>query len=153
MEDRAKIKINDNINLRHKLYMDYCLASKMQIAKWSIDLAKHILVLANSDDINKDIIQEAIEINLLWQNNDAKVNEVRQASLRIHKLARESKDEPLSSILRVVGHSIATGHMKEHGMVASDYAIKCINLAFPNDNKAVIKEREWQIKRLLSYIK
>ena len=30
-------------------------------------------------------------------------------------------------------------------MVASDYAIKLINLAYPDDLSAVQKERQWQL--------
>jgi hypothetical protein len=47
--------------------------------------------------------------------------------------------------LRVIGHAVATAHMKEHALVASDYAIKLINLAYPDDLAAVQKERQWQL--------
>ena len=35
--------------------------------------------------------------------------------------------------------------MKEHAMVASDYAIKLINLAYRDDLAVVQKERQWQL--------
>lgn len=52
------------------------------------------------------------------------------------------------TVLRVVGQAVATGHMREHAMVSSDYAVKVINLLFPNDINAVRQERFWQIEHL-----
>jgi hypothetical protein len=40
--------------------------------------------------------------------------------------------------------------MKEHAMVASDYAIKVINLLYPNKKEKVTEERLWQIKLMQS---
>lgn len=49
--------------------------------------------------------------------------------------------------LRVAGQAVALDHMKERAMAASDYAIKVINLMYPNDMDAVIQECHWQIQR------
>jgi hypothetical protein len=38
--------------------------------------------------------------------------------------------------------------MREQAMVASDYAVKAINIKFPNDKEAVTRERYWQIETL-----
>jgi len=50
--------------------------------------------------------------------------------------------------LRVTGQAVAVGHMKEHAMVASDYAIKVMNLMFPGNTEAVTIERNWQLTML-----
>ena len=50
--------------------------------------------------------------------------------------------------MRVCGHAVATGHMKEHAMVASDYAVRVIDLLHPDKMDEVRKERLWQIDRL-----
>lgn len=52
--------------------------------------------------------------------------------------------------LRAVGQAVAAGHMREHAMVSSDYAVRVINLLFPNDLAAVRRERMWQIECLKS---
>lgn len=54
------------------------------------------------------------------------MHDVRQAGFAVHKLARQAPDELTTAVLRVVGQAIGTGHMPEHAMVASDYAIKVI---------------------------
>ena len=38
--------------------------------------------------------------------------------------------------------------MPEHAMVASDYAIKVINLLYPSDRAAITRERQWQIQAM-----
>jgi hypothetical protein len=63
------------------------------------------------------------------------MHDVRQAGFKIHKLARESEDELIQIALRVAGQSIATAHMEEHAMLASDYAVKVINLLYPNKKR------------------
>ncbi|MDE6242015.1 MAG: hypothetical protein K2M08_06330 [Anaeroplasmataceae bacterium] len=47
-----------------------------------------------------------------------------------------------------IGHAVASGHMKEHSMVASDYAIKVIDLMYDNDLEKVTEERLWQLEKL-----
>lgn len=43
--------------------------------------------------------------------------------------------------------------MRGHAMVATDYAIKTINIAFNNDMKKVTEERKWQLNELNKYVK
>ena len=73
-----------------------------------------------------------------------------KAGFKIHQLAKSSQDIVTQTALRVVGQAVATGHMREHAMVSSDYAVKVINVLFPDDINAVRQERLWQIERLKS---
>lgn len=38
--------------------------------------------------------------------------------------------------------------MREHAMVCSDYAIKTIQLAFPDQINKITQERQWQLDEL-----
>ncbi|MBQ3273407.1 MAG: hypothetical protein IJH44_09260 [Solobacterium sp.] len=89
-----------------------------------------------------DIIREGFPINEQRQNDNARMHDVRQASFEIHRLAKASEDIVVSSALR------AAGHMRQHAMVASDYAVKVINLLYPDNMDAVRQERLWQINKL-----
>lgn len=80
------------------------------------------------------------------------MHDVRQAGFEIHRLAREYEDKIIQNALRVVGQAVSTGHMKEHAMVASDYAIKVVNLMYPNDINKATEERLWQINILNSIL-
>jgi len=93
-------------------------------------------------------IVEGFKINELWQEGKARMHDVRQGGFRIHKIARECDSEIKETSLRVAGHAVASGHMKEYAMVASDYAVKVIGLINQNDMDAITSEREWQLNEL-----
>ena len=148
MSTRVKIKISDNTELRAELDVIYEKKTQVQLARWAISLAKHVLVAVNYDYKNCETIQEGFTVNEKWQIGEARMFDVRQAGFKVHKLAKECPDPVIQAALRVVGQAVGTGHMKEHAMVASDYAIKAINLKYPEDMEAVTEERKWQITAL-----
>ena len=80
-----------------------------------------------------------------WKKGEARMYDVRKAGIKIHRLVKACPDLMTQAALRVGGQAVSTGHMKEHAMVASDYAVKVMNLMFPNDIDSVTKERERQI--------
>ncbi len=94
------------------------------------------------------IIKAGYDVNESWQKGNARIHDVRQAGFKIHQLAKSSQDIVAQTALRVVGQAVVTGHMREHAMVSSDYAVKVINLLFPNDINAVRQERFWQLEQL-----
>lgn len=73
-------------------------------------------------------------VNELWQVGKTRMHDVRQAGFKIHTLARECEGEIKKTALRVAGQAVGSGHMREHAMVASDYAIKTIDLTSSNDS-------------------
>jgi hypothetical protein len=148
MPTRVKIKINDNAELRSKLDTNYEIKSQVQMAQWAIKLTKHILEFINYDYKNCEVIQEGFIINESWQKGEARMHDVRQAGFKIHKIAKKCPDLLTQAALRVTGQAVAVGHMKEHAMVASDYAIKVMNLMFPGNTEAVTIERNWQLTML-----
>ena len=148
MASKVKIKIKDLVELREQLDCIYESKSQIQLAQWALNLAKHILELVNYEYKTDTVIQDGFATNEKWQIGEARMHDVRQAGFKVHKLARESTDIITQNALRVVGQAIGTGHMREHAMVASDYAVKVINLKFAEDMEAVKKEREWQIRTI-----
>lgn len=97
-------------------------------------------------NMKNPIIKAGYDVNESWQKGNARIHDVRQAGFKIHQLAKSSQDIVVQTALRVVGQAVVTGHMREHAMVSSDYAVKVINLLFPNDLNAVRQERFWQIE-------
>ena len=148
MATRTKIKIVDNIELRKILDDEYEKTSQIKLCKYALLLATHILTMIDYDDMNNPIITNGYVVNEKWQKGTVRMHDVRQAGFQIHQLAKNERDIVIQTSLRVVGQAVATGHMREHAMVASDYAIKVINLLFPNDVNAVKQERLWQIETL-----
>jgi 1,6-anhydro-N-acetylmuramate kinase len=148
MATKAKIRIKDDVKLRAEIDELYENMNKIDLAKWSLKIAKRTLRIAGVDYKNIDVIIEGFRINELWQKEEARMHDVRQVGFKIHKLAHDSDSEIQKSALRTVGQAVASGHMKEHAMVASDYAIKTIGLIRNNDIGAITKERKWQLNEL-----
>ncbi len=136
------------MELRAKIDKLYEITEQVELAKWSIKCARHILPLSKVENIEMSDIESGIGINELWQVGKASVYEVRKAGFKIHAVARSCKTEIGRNAIRTVGQAIGVGHMKEHAMVCSDYAIKTVQLAFPNDKEKITEERKWQLEAL-----
>ena len=115
-------------------------------SRYALRLAVHIMETAGYSDPHNPAITASFAVNRQWQAGAARMHDVRQAGFAVHKLARQAPDELTTAVLRVVGQAIGTGHMPEHAMVASDYAIKVINLLYPGDRAAITHERQWQVR-------
>lgn len=145
MPTKTKIKIADNAALRKVLDAEYEKRDQIQICKYALLLAEHVLNIVNYEYGENSEIAAGFAVNKQWQRGSATMHEVRQAGFKIHKTAKENGNPAIKTALRVVGQAVASGHMKEHAMVASDYAVKVINLLSPDDAEAVTRERLWQI--------
>lgn len=93
MVTKVKIKIEDNSELRLKIDKLYEKTSQIDLAKWSLLIAKHILAIAEIDYYSIDEIINGFKINELCQIGESKIHHVRQAGFKIHKSARESDSE------------------------------------------------------------
>jgi len=78
-------------------------------------------------------------------DNEINAYELRNAGFLANTLAHKSTNDLSKFASRVFAQAIATGHMRGHAIVSSDYSIKVINLLFPNDDDSIAKEREKQI--------
>lgn len=145
---KLKIKISDDPISRKILDAEYKVSSRIEVCKYSLLLARHILELVGYQDLDNEIIKEGFLINERWQEKKARMYDVRQIGFKIHKMAKTCNSEVNCAALRVLGHAISSAHMKEHAIVASDYAIKVINLLYPDDIDKVKSERSWQINCL-----
>lgn len=152
MPTTSKIKIIDNLELRAEIDNLYDSTSQVMLAQWAIECAEHIVPFANSEDVDICDIYDGILINQRWQAGEASVYEVRQAGFKIHASARQCQTEIAKTVFRTAGHAVAVGHMKEHAMVCSDYAIKVVQLAFLDDIEKITAERQWQLNKLKALI-
>jgi len=80
------------------------------------------------------------------------MHDVRQVAFKIHKIAQECDSDIKKTALRVSGQAVSSGHMKEHAMIASDFAIKAIGLISSNDIERITKARQWQLEELKKFL-
>ncbi|HZK33167.1 MAG TPA: hypothetical protein VFC60_01585 [Tissierellaceae bacterium] len=97
-----------------KYLVVYEKTNQVDLAKWSLLIAKRILDIVDIDYYSAKEIVNGFKVNELWQIGEARIHDVRQAGLKIHKLARESGSEIKKTALRVVGQAVGSGHMREH---------------------------------------
>ncbi|MDR0415278.1 MAG: hypothetical protein LBH84_07700 [Prevotellaceae bacterium] len=143
-------KIDDIPELKEKLIEAFDAKSHdhKAIARYSLLLAAHVLDLTG---IQRDsAIEECFTVSEKWQEGKAKFQEARDVAFKMHRLAREENDPVRVKALRVMGQVAATPHVKRHALIASDYAIKLINLLHPKNLDEVRKEREVQIELMRS---
>jgi hypothetical protein len=148
MATRVKIRILDQSALRENIDALYEKCDQVTAAKWALQIARHSLDMAGVKEHAIDAIADGFAVNERWQAGNASVNEVRQAGFKIHQIARESASALMKTALRVAGQAVASGHRKEHAMVASDYAVKAVGLLYCDDMIAITAEREWQLNAL-----
>jgi len=79
-------------------------------------------------------------------NRNIRAYDLRQVGFTVNELAKESETNISKYSARSFAQAIATGHMREHAMVSSDYAIKSVNILTDNSLGASTKERKRQLK-------
>jgi hypothetical protein len=141
-------KIDDIHELKEELIDVFLTKDHKDISRYGILLAEHILNLTNIQP--DDEIKETIEINIKWQEGKVKFQEARNVAGRIFTMARGEKDPVREKVLRVLGQAAATPHVARHALIASDYAIKLINLLYPKNLEEIKKERKIQIEMMKS---
>ena len=153
MATKVKIKITDDSDLRAVIDELVDSQNQVDLAKWAISCAKHVLQYSGIEFPANKIIAEGFQINELWQTGNATVHQVRQAGFKIHAVARQCRTELTKAAIRAAGQAVGVGHMQEHAMVCSDYAIKTIQLAFPDNLDKINSERQWQLNELKRFLK
>ena len=144
----AKIRITDNADLRAAI-LEYARSlNKADLAKWAILCAGHVLKYSETEFPGNEIVTDGFRTIELWLKGNATVHHIRQAGFKIHAVARQCKTEVAKAAIRTAGQAVGTGHMKEHAIICSDYAVKTIQLAFPGSMDKITAEREWQLNEL-----
>ena len=141
-------KLDDIPELKEELISIYETKSHQDISRYSLLLAEHVLTLANLP-VN-ETIDACFTVSRAWQRGEARFQEARQVAFALHRLAREETDPVRIKAYRTLGQIAATPHVKRHALVASDYAVKLVNLLYPKDLDEVRKEREAQILMMKS---
>jgi hypothetical protein len=137
-------KIDDIPELKEELVTLFLTKSHKAISRYSLLLAEHILKTVNRQPT--EVMRAAFEINLQWQEGNAKFQEARNAADKLLKTARAEKDPVTVKLLRFMAQVANTPHVPRHALIASDYAIALINVMRPHDLEAVRKERVIQIE-------
>ena len=145
---KYKIKVKDNYSKRCDLEAAFEMVPQKCVALWAmLNASDFIQYIDIADNEQKScIVTKTIDILKKRINHEISAYELRSAGFLANTLAQKSINELSKYASRVFAQAIATGHMRGHAIVSSDYSIKVVNLLFPNDDNSIIKEREKQIE-------
>lgn len=143
---KPKIKILDNYELRNKVEEELEKLTQKLLAQWVLKVA--IAYLDYLDNHLKGDPRIDLGIETLERRIEGSIRayDLRKVGFTVNELAKESKSDISKYSARSFAQAIATGHMRGHAMVSSDYAIKVVNTLTNNSLDASTNERKRQIK-------
>ncbi len=143
-------KLDDIPELKERLIAAFDAKSHdhKAISHYSTALGNHILALTGIP--RDDAIEQCFLINEKWRQGEVKFQAARNVAGVLLDLARTEKDPVKEKTLRVLAQVANTPHVKRHALIASDYAVKLINIMHPQNLDEVRKERETQIALMQS---
>ncbi len=144
MTGSPKISFADDQAIRSEIDTLAERADQVTLARWAVQCAKHVEFLIEEEFPDHPALDKGFFVLELWLKGLAQVHDVRQAGFEVHNFARRCESQPAIAAARAAGHAISVGHMREHAIICSDYAVKAAGL-YSNDNSSVIRrERAFQ---------
>lgn len=84
---------------------------------------------------------------MIVDNNELRNQLEETLGFIVNELAKESTTDARKYAARSFAQAIATGHMRGHAMVSSDYVVKMVNISNVSSvAEAATKERERQLR-------
>jgi hypothetical protein len=124
------------------------------LALWARDCAAHVLPYFEEKYPNDDRPRKAIEVLHRWiATGEFKMTIIRKASLDAHAAAKTAREEDARFAAHAAGQAVGTAHVVTHSLGSSVYGIRAAAAHSGIADDGLIKEREWQIKRLGRMVK
>src|SRR5690625_465703 len=141
-----KIKIIDNKELMNKIEENLEKLPQKILTQWALNVATPFLDYLDNHLKNDSRIELGIGTLEKRIQGSIRAYDLRKIGFIVNELAKESETEVSKYASRSFAQAIATGHMRGHAMVSSDYAIKVVNSLTSNSLDASTKERRRQLK-------
>lgn len=109
--------------------------SNREMMKWAMRNVREVLdVLSVNVTKDEQYRLMVIETNR-YLTGFHKVSHMKNQALKMHELARHETDPVRINLLRAYGHILATAHVKEHALHATDYANKALIAANKSEDE------------------
>jgi hypothetical protein len=120
------------------------------LALWAADCAEHVLPYFEDKYPNDGRPRKAIEACRRWEATGVfKMAIIRRASLDAHAAAKMAKEDDAKYAAHAAGQAVGTAHVPTHALGASIYGIRAAATHSGIVNDGLVKERKWQIERLV----
>ena len=127
---------------------------KKILALWAADCAERVLPYFERRNPKDDRPRNAIETCRKWAVTGIfRMVEIRNASLGAHSAAKGlKKDYDAIAAAHAAGQAVSTPHVPTHALGSSIYAIRAVAAHTGNVTDGLVKERNWQLRRLQKYV-
>ena len=122
------------------------------LALWAASCAERVLPLFQESYPSVLGPSQAVDATRIWARGGMTMMEARSFAYAAHAAAREVEGVA-REVARACGHAVATAHMADHELGAAFYALRAIQLAFPDQPEKVAAERAWQKEALTEDIR
>jgi len=100
--------------------------SNQEMMKWALRNVREVIDILNLNVRNDNEYRLMVLETNRFLTGFHKVSHMRNQALKMHEIARHEKNEVRCNLLRAYGHVIATAHVKEHALHATEYANKAL---------------------------
>ena len=148
---KPKMHIVDDASLREKLADGLEELPHPVLARWALSVALPKLAHlepALRDDPRIEFGIDALEKRLA---NSIHAGDLRKAGFAVNRLAAHCGSDTSRFSARSFAHAIATGHMRGHALVCSDYAVKVVNSLTEGSVPADRQERQRKLGLLRQF--
>lgn len=125
------------------------------LALWAADCAEHVLPYFEEKYPGDDRPRKAIETLHTWIDTGVfKMAVIRKASLDAHAAARKPLADGETAACfaaHAAGQAVGTAHVPTHALGSSIYGIRAVAAHSGDVDDGVVKERDWQLRRLREY--
>ncbi len=124
------------------------------LAIWAEDCAKRVLPYFEESYPNDERPRNAIYALHEWvRTGKFSMAVIRNASLSAHAAAKGKHHADAVFAAHAAGQAVGTAHVATHSFGSSIYAIRAVAAHTGNIEDGLIKERNWQLKRLRHLVK
>ncbi len=109
--------------------------SNREMMKWALRNVREVLDVLNINVTNDEQYRLMVIETNRYLTGFHKVSHMRNQALKMHELARHETDPIRINLLRAYGHILATAHVKEHALHATEYANKALIAAKRSDEE------------------
>jgi hypothetical protein len=118
-----------------------------RLALWAALCAEHVLHLFEAEQPSDPRPRDAIEAARRWARGEVRMMDARARGGHAMGAARRLRGAARYAACSA-GQAACVGHVAEHDLGASAYAIRAVRAADPDDPDAGRVERDWQRSRL-----
>ncbi|MFA7037890.1 MAG: putative immunity protein [Bacilli bacterium] len=128
--------------------MEKKVDSRKEMIFVAINSVEHILWILDNYYAQRQVVLSLLKEVYNWYYNQISIKKARSFGFLAHDYARKEDIKFIKLIYRGVGHTLATAHVKKHGLIALDYCLKAVR-EFTKEQIIINHELDFQ-KSLLS---